>query len=161
MYRQSSVNRMRLTAHSPPPPAMVLAAATAAGERAPSLDLCRRLHGHVVSADSAQVAMCQTVDGNCCPVAAFLSSPELSCGCLSQFPFSLSVSLLPLSLNHMYISYEVACSSGWMYIVYALPCLAYITVDLNPADWAASVAQLAEHWTSNPVVTGLNPVRGS
>ena len=33
--------------------------------------------------------------------------------------------------------------------------------DLNPADWAASVAQLAEHWTSNPVVTGLNPVRGS
>ena len=28
-------------------------------------------------------------------------------------------------------------------------------------DWAASVAQLAEHWTSNPVVTGLNPVRGS
>ena len=39
--------------------------------------------------------------------------------------------------------------------------LAYITVDLNPANWAASVAQLAEHWTSNPVVTGLNPVRGS
>ena len=27
--------------------------------------------------------------------------------------------------------------------------------------WAASVAQLAEHWTSNPVVTGSNPVRGS
>ena len=27
--------------------------------------------------------------------------------------------------------------------------LAYITVDLNPADWAASVAQLAEHWTRN------------
>ena len=25
----------------------------------------------------------------------------------------------------------------------------------------ASVAQLAEHWTSNPVVTGSNPVRGS
>ena len=43
----------------------------------------------------------------------------------------------------------------------ALPCLTYTTVDLNPADWAASVAQLAEHWTSNPVVTGLNPVRGS
>ena len=38
---------------------------------------------------------------------------------------------------------------------------AYITVDLNPADWAASVAQLAEHWTSNPVVTGSNPIRGS
>ena len=59
---------------------------------------------------------------------------------------------------------ELACSSGWMYIVYAclaLPCHAYITVDLNPADWAASVAQLAEHWTSNPVVTGSNPVRGS
>ena len=34
-------------------------------------------------------------------------------------------------------------------------------VDLNPASWAASVAQLAEHWTSNPVVTGSNPVRGS
>ena len=43
----------------------------------------------------------------------------------------------------------------------ALPYLAYITVDWNPADWAASVAQLAEHWTSNPVVTGLNPIRGS
>ena len=43
----------------------------------------------------------------------------------------------------------------------ALPYLAYITVDLNLADWAASVAQLAEHWTSNPVVTGSNPVRGS
>ena len=43
----------------------------------------------------------------------------------------------------------------------ALPYLACITVDLNLADWAASVAQLAEHWTSNPVVTGLNPVRGS
>ena len=35
------------------------------------------------------------------------------------------------------------------------------TVDLNPANWAASVAQLAEYWTSNPVVTGSNPVRGS
>ena len=43
----------------------------------------------------------------------------------------------------------------------ALPYLAYITVDLNPADWAASIAQLAEHWASNPVVTGSNPVRGS
>ena len=43
----------------------------------------------------------------------------------------------------------------------ALPYLAYITVDLNPADWAASVAQLADHWTSNPVVTGSNPVQGS
>ena len=42
----------------------------------------------------------------------------------------------------------------------ALPYLAYITVDLNPANWAASVAQLAEHWTSNPVVTGSNPIRG-
>ena len=42
-----------------------------------------------------------------------------------------------------------------------LPYLAYITLDLNPASWAASVAQLAEHWTSNPVVTGSNPVRGS
>ena len=43
----------------------------------------------------------------------------------------------------------------------ALPYLAYTTVDLNPADCAASVAQLAEHWTSNPVVTGSNPVEGS
>ena len=43
----------------------------------------------------------------------------------------------------------------------ALPYLAYITVDLNPANWAASVAQLVEHWTSNPVVMGSNPVRGS
>ena len=33
----------------------------------------------------------------------------------------------------------------------ALPYLAYTIVDLNPADWAASVAQLAEHWTSNLV----------
>ena len=43
----------------------------------------------------------------------------------------------------------------------ALPYLAYITIDLSPADWAALVAQLAEHWTSNLVVTGSNPVRGS
>ena len=43
----------------------------------------------------------------------------------------------------------------------ALPYLAYITVDSNPADWAALAAQLAEHWTSNPVVTGSNPIRGS
>ena len=42
-----------------------------------------------------------------------------------------------------------------------LPYLAYIALDLNPASWAASVAQLAEHWTSNPVVMGSNPVRGS
>ena len=60
--------------------------------------------------------------------------------------------------------FELACLSGWMYTVHAfpgLPYLAYITLDLNPADWAALVAQLAEHWTSNPVVTGSNPVRGS
>ena len=77
----------------------------------------------------------------------------------------------PVVFTHVCMTYllqitklELACSSGWIYIVYAclaLPCLAYITVDLNPADWAASVAQLAEHWTSNPVVTGSNPVRGS
>ena len=42
-----------------------------------------------------------------------------------------------------------------------LPYLAYITLGLNPASWAASVAQLAEHWTSNPVVTGSNSIRGS
>ena len=42
-----------------------------------------------------------------------------------------------------------------------LPYLAYIALDLNPASWAALVAQLAEHWTSNPVVMGSNPVRGS
>ena len=46
-------------------------------------------------------------------------------------------------------------------LAFALPYLAYITVNLNPADWAALVAQLAEHWTSNPVVMGSNPVRGS
>ena len=57
----------------------------------------------------------------------------------------------------MVCSYHL--SYGLIYL--ALPYLAYITVDLNPADWAASVAQLAEHWTSNPVVTGSNPVRGS
>ena len=57
--------------------------------------------------------------------------------------------------------FELACLSGWMYTVYAfpfLPYLAYTTLDLNPADWAALVAQLAEHRTSNPVVTGSNPV---
>ena len=51
--------------------------------------------------------------------------------------------------------YTYRCST------YAFPCLpylAYITLDLNPASWAASAAQLAEHWTSNPVVTGSNPV---
>ena len=73
-------------------------------------------------------------------------------------------------------TYMLACLSGWMYCicgctVYAFPCLpyvfpclpylAYITLDLNPASWAALVAQLAEHWTSNPVVTGSNPVRDS
>ena len=47
------------------------------------------------------------------------------------------------------------------YVFPCLPYLAYITLDLNPASWAALVAQLAEHWTSNPVVTGSNPVRGS
>ena len=45
--------------------------------------------------------------------------------------------------------------------MFAVPYLAHITLDLNLADWAASAAQLAEHWTSNPVVTGSNPVRGS
>ena len=39
----------------------------------------------------------------------------------------------------------------------ALPYLAYITIDLNPADWATSVAQLAEHWTSNPGGHGFKP----
>ena len=56
------------------------------------------------------------------------------------------------------VYYQAGCT------VYAFPCLpylAYITLDLNPASWATSVAQLAEHWTSNPVVTGSNPVRGS
>ena len=54
----------------------------------------------------------------------------------------------------MVCSYHL--SYGLIYL--ALPYLAYITVDLNLANWAASVAQLAEHWTSNPVVTGLNPI---
>ena len=44
-----------------------------------------------------------------------------------------------------------------MYMSY----LAYITIDLNQADWVASVVQLAEHWTTNPVVMGSNPIRGS
>ena len=38
-----------------------------------------------------------------------------------------------------------------------LPYLAYITVEFNLVDWAALVAQLAEHWTNNPVVMGSNP----
>ena len=72
--------------------------------------------------------------------------------------------LMLRSTTYMYAKLELACSSSWMYIVYAclaLPYLAYITVHLNHAGWAASVAQLAEHWTSNPVVTGSNPVQGS
>ena len=58
----------------------------------------------------------------------------------------------------MYLYIHQAGSTLYML---ALPYIAHITVDLNLADWAASVAQLAEHWTSNPVVTGSNPVRGS
>ena len=86
----------------------------------------------------------------------------------------------PLNLLEVRIvGTKVACNiRSWQYIVVkklisssfrmtvillrgymlALPYLAYTTVDLNPADWAASVAQLAEHWTSNQVVTGSNPV---
>ena len=63
--------------------------------------------------------------------------------------------------------FELACLSGWMYCIcvslfalhvslFALLCLHYLR--LNPASWAALVAQLAEHWTSNPVVTGSNLV---
>ena len=59
-----------------------------------------------------------------------------------------------------------SCTSVWLTVhpgihvhVASYPGLQH--VDLNPADWAASVAQLAEYWTSNPVVTGSNPVRGS
>ena len=59
------------------------------------------------------------------------------------------------------IRYMSVHQAGCTLYMLALPYLAYITVDLNPADWAASVAQLAEHWTSNPVVTGSNPIRGS
>ena len=67
---------------------------------------------------------------------------------------------------HVITTLELSCSSGWMYIVYAYllalpPYLAYTTVDLNPANWVASVAQLAEHWISNLVVMGLNHVRSS
>ena len=49
-----------------------------------------------------------------------------------------------------------------MYIVYAcldLPYLAYITVDLNPADWAASVAQLAERPSNTRLATQWSWVR--
>ena len=47
-----------------------------------------------------------------------------------------------------------------MYIP-CFPYLAYFTTDLNPASWAALIAQFTEHWTSNPVVMSSNPVRGS
>ena len=70
-------------------------------------------------------------------------------------PPSKSIFLCPCLSQPVY---QAGCT------VYAFPCLpylAYITLDLNPASWAASVSQLAEHWTSNPVVTGSNPVRGS
>ena len=69
-----------------------------------------------------------------------LSKPVYQAGCTLYSLFVLRVSLFAL---------RVPC----------LPYLAYIILDLNPAG--PSIAQLTEHWTSNPVVTGSNPVRGS
>ena len=69
------------------------------------------------------------------------------------------VNTFTLHIAHVHVHiHAFPCLS---YVFPCLPYLAYITLDLNPASWAASVAQLAEHWTSNPVVTGSNPVRGS
>ena len=69
---------------------------------------------------------------------------------------------LPPLLPSVYTitKFELACLSGRMYIVYAFPCwpyLAYITLVLNRASWTVLVAQLAEHWTSNPVVMDSIP----
>ena len=55
----------------------------------------------------------------------------------------------------MYTVYAFPCL---LYVLPCLPYLAYITLDLNPASWAASVAQLTER---NPVLTSSNPVLGS
>ena len=49
----------------------------------------------------------------------------------------------PPGIEHVQVHVHV-------YVVYVFPCLAlsylaYITLDLNPAGWAALVAQLAEH----------------
>ena len=67
-------------------------------------------------------------------------------------------------VNTCMTKFELACLSGWMYCIcvslFALR-VSLFALDLNPASWAASVAQLAEHWTCNPVVTGSNPVRDS
>ena len=57
----------------------------------------------------------------------------------------------------MYTVYAFPCLL-YVHVLPCLPFLAYITLDLNPASWAASVAQLAER---NPVVSGANPVLGS
>ena len=88
------------------------------------------------------------------------------CICVSLF--ALHVSLFALPCLH-FLRFEPVHQAGCtvyvfpclLYVFPCLPYLAYITLDLNPASWAASVAQLAEHWTSNPVVTGSHPVRGS
>ena len=58
--------------------------------------------------------------------------------------------------------------SGYMFYIHVLYIFynvstytLYIHVFIYMYIQAASVVQLAEHWTSNPVVTGSNPVRGS
>ena len=57
------------------------------------------------------------------------------------------------------VQVHVNCIMAHGTFTYMYTCI-HVFLDLNPANWAASVAQLAEHWT-NPVVTGSNPVRGS
>ena len=83
----------------------------------------------------------------------YITKLELAC---SSAPHCTSI-----KGQNTIIRYTSVHQAGCTLYMLALPYLAYITVDLNLADWAASVAQLAEHWTSNPVVTGSNPVRGS
>ena len=83
---------------------------------------------------------------------------DVHCVCVSLFALRARASLFAFPCLH-YLRFEpsqlVPCL---LYVLPCLPFLAYITLDLNPASWAASVAQLAER---NPVVTGLNPVLGS
>ena len=76
-----------------------------------------------------------------------------------NYPGQLQTTKFELACK--FIRLDVHCIPSLPYVFPCLPNLAYITLDLNPASWAASVAQLTEHWTSNPVVMGSNPVQGS
>ena len=82
-----------------------------------------------------------------------LPRPPHLIGCQHHHTLIVIHPVHPVNHNHV----TCMCYIHSMYMYITCTC----TLDLNPASWAASVAQLAEHWTSNPVVTGSNPVRGS